>query len=401
MAQTGAALYRATHQLTTAFSGLAWASFQIGDAFQRKVLDAAFDLASFRLSGPGRLASALAGQATEIASLLPLARPRRRPLSELQANFRVFQLVQDGTPVPAGTGFPIAKMLDDVYQRFDYRVLWVVEGMGHDYAEFTWKHSDRPPRGLLKDPSLPAKSLTMLHAGMGLYLANEALRDLTPFTGPTKFFEAVGSFVEQCEANSKPGYTGAALESLGLVTRTWYPEIVAPVAGALPAAARGYFWHGAGRALYFLPVHALPGILSSWTAARSEGVDATSALNLKAGLAWATILVNLHQPAIIENLLARRGGEFTGDGGFRNGVESALVMASDTAPGDATIAALSARTPPAHLRQYWEVLVRQPAAGVPARREYLAGAGRLEDVFRYQFAWDAAPDSRSDRGRAA
>lgn len=388
-------LYSATHRLSTDFAGLAWAAFQLGDTLQRSVLDAAFDLARFRLSGTARLVNAVAGQAMELYSFLPVYQPPRNPVAELEANFEVFQLVQQAAsavPRPPGGGFPLVDMIGAAYRKFDYRVLWVIEGMGHDYAEFKWQTSREAPVRLLDDPAIPAKSLTMLHAGLGLFLASETLKTLTPFAGRENIAASVHSFVDHVESNSKAGYAGAGIESLGLVTRTWYPEMVPLVSSALPESLRGYFWHGAGRALYFLPVHALPGISSAWTAACREAVDAESGLNLKAGLAWATILVNLRQLETVENLIARLGGELIDDGGFRNGVNSALVMASDISPGDPAFDALIQRQPAASVSDNWTKLVRDPAIdAIRVRREKLRAEGRMQDAFRYQFAWDQVP----------
>lgn len=389
-----ATLYRSTHAMTTNFAGAAWAAFQIGDTFQRTVLDAMFDLAVLRLDGAQRLGEAVMDQAVELASFLPFQSPRRHPISELQANYSVFKLVQDGPASVShrsGSSFPVVDIIETAYRKFDYHVLWVIEGIGHDYAEFKWRGANRAPSGLLDDPSLPAKSLTMMHAGLGLFLAMEKMRGLTPNCDSEQMRTSIGAFVDQVNANSKAGYAGAAIESLGLVTRTWFPEMVPKVVAAMPAGLRGYFWHGAGRAMYFLPVYALPGILSPWAALAREKLDAEAILNLEAGLTWATTLVNLQQPEIIENLIARRGAAFASDGGFRNGVESALVMASDMAPGDPAFETLIRREPTAAIGDQWRRLVREPAtSAVRIQHARLAAAGQLERVFRYQSSWDTA-----------
>ena len=74
-------------------------------------------------------------------------------------------------------------------------------------------------------------------------------------------------FVQLCRDNSRPGYEGAAYESLGLVARFWNSPLVPVVDRVLCKIAPevlGYFWHGVGRSLNFLPLYAVPGVLSPW-----------------------------------------------------------------------------------------------------------------------------------------
>ena len=59
------------------------------------------------------------------------------------------------------------------------------------------------------------------------------------------------------------------MEALGLVTRLRCPELVRIVdwrLSAIDPELVGYFWHGVGRGLYFLPLNALPCASSSWRA---------------------------------------------------------------------------------------------------------------------------------------
>ena len=75
----------------------------------------------------------------------------------------------------------------------------------------------------------------------------------------------------------------------------------------------GYFWHGVGRGLYFLPINALPCSSSTWRAvemAHEEAPHTLGRLNALGGLAWAVTLVNIRHPAILEaflNVMMRPG----------------------------------------------------------------------------------------------
>src|SRR5262249_25642863 len=140
----------------------------------------------------------------------------------------------------------------------------------------------------------------------------------------------VAEVVRLDRENSLPGCVGAAYESLGLVTRSMHPTMVAAVDRAVREVApevRGYFWHGVGRALYFWLFNFLP--CSDWQifqmAARAAP-DESARLNACAGAAWTFVLVNQRQPRILADLVVKpHGRELARDGGFTNGVASAVV----------------------------------------------------------------------------
>ena len=59
----------------------------------------------------------------------------------------------------------------------------------------------------------------MLHAGLGLCLAESLLRQLDPDSSTHEIERVVRAYLGLCKANSQEGYVGCAYESLGLVTR--------------------------------------------------------------------------------------------------------------------------------------------------------------------------------------
>ena len=102
-----------------------------------------------------------------------------------------------------------------------------MEGTGHYYADEYWKKYGEP-HGLLSEENapVPVKSLTMLHAGLGLSVADRLLGTLTTESTPPEVRAALQLFVTQCKNNSRKGYSGAAIESLGLVSRDFYPDLL-------------------------------------------------------------------------------------------------------------------------------------------------------------------------------
>src|SRR5262249_13744050 len=148
---------------------------------------------------------------------------------------------------------------------------------------------------------------------------------------------SVRQFLGLCRANCRPGYVGAAQESLGLFARVFRPEGVVPVVdrelAALDADALDYYWHGVGRALYFSPTDFLPFGRSAWEAVepvRGEAPRERARRNAVAGLAWATTLVNMLRPEVMEGVVRRLGDTLGRDDAFASGVSSSIVMRQDT-----------------------------------------------------------------------
>src|SRR5262249_10626455 len=120
--------------------------------------------------------------------------------------------------------------------------------------------------------------------------------------------EAAQAAVDLCRANSRPGYFGAAMESLGLVSRfmgdgEYCRKVDAALRDYAPDCV-GYFWRGAGRALYFPPVNFFPAggnkPSRALTNAELEGPHEEAVNNLKAGIAWALTVVNMTTPEVME-----------------------------------------------------------------------------------------------------
>jgi hypothetical protein len=386
-------LYRITQALQQQLGDTAWAAFRLGDDAQRELLDFAFDVGELSV---GRVAARLSrwtAQVQETALVFGLPSGAGILLEQARNNFEVYNLVKQVSArlgIVQGAPLDLVALVRKAYDLGPYADLWLIEGLGHDY---TVQRLDLPGPTipiLREGPAatVPRGSLPMLHAGLGLALAERALAGLTPCSSSATFRAALGAFVNAVRTHGREGYRGASYESLGLVTRTWHPQLVRPIDRILPeidSTLRGYFWHGAGRALYFLPPYIVPGLFSAWRAADDEAPDEVARQNLYAGLGWATTIVNLRQPEIMAQWLRARGERLWRSRGFLNGVASVIVVALDTTPGDPYVLAFAGYQPDVEdrIRDVWQAVI-EPAVrkAIEWYQPVLSRHGRLDVVFR-------------------
>jgi hypothetical protein len=371
--------------------------FQIGGQAQSAVSDLTWDTLTLRAFNPSyivNLAAAVATGSTDAVRVLANAETRSIAWEQLKNNLGVVGLVNQASETlkaPATGEFPLESLIAKAYALGNYPALWAVEGLGEDYAN-TFINSGKPFSGILttgKAAALPDASLLMMHAGMGLAFANHVLGDVTPYSCSAQLDQTLACFLELVRANSREGYAGPALESLGLTTRTWYPEMVRPVSTRLalidPATAE-YFWHGVGRSLYFLPLNMIPGF-SPWRAAEQEPPDETARRNATAGVAWAFTVVNIRQPEIIASFLKHNGSQASRNDAFSDGVLSTLIMRSEMVPGDEYVAAFVRFKPVGSDGSLAEIWTGQTQfhgeSPVDNCRKALKAAGRLGEIFRY------------------
>jgi hypothetical protein len=397
--EADAAFYSVTQAAENQFDSAVFGAFQIGDEVQRGLTNLFFDAVTLRAFEPGyasNLASQAAAQSRD--TLRAFSSPQSVSLAwqELRNNYEVFNLVKNVSQllhIPADDRqFNLRQLVQDAYALGAYPDLWAVEGLGHDYAMTFWRKG-RPIRGILTDVSpevLPAKSLTMMHAGLGLAFAEQLLNTFTPYDPPEVVRAVLLDFVTLVDENSRRGYEGAAYESLGLVTRFWHSQMVGLVGARLEEVAPravSYFWHGVGRALYFLPLYFVPGLLSPWLAVEREAPDELAYLNMTAGLSWATTIVNVRQPEIMENFLRTQAEDLPSEGAFTNGLMSSLIMGIDITPGDPFIVQFLEYSPAdsdARQAGQWERLVRGPGREAVYRvHPVLRKHERLGEVFHY------------------
>ncbi|MBA3242725.1 MAG: hypothetical protein H0T60_15980 [Acidobacteria bacterium] len=400
--EAAASLYTVSVATQNQFDSLLQGAFQAGDQLQRGIVDVMFDLLTFKSFDPDNpnnlqgLSADATQQTEETFRVLISERNIRLAWRELQNKLRVFQMVQDARTtlkITSETYIPLLESVRRAYDAGPYPALWLIEGLGHDYTDTFWNRGETPRDILTQGIArrLPGKSLTMLHAGLGLSIAQRLLKDLTPQSSPREARSVIREFIELCDANAREGYVGAAYESLGLVTRTFFPPLVGVVERALrelDEEVLAYFWHGVGRALYFSAVYFIPGLLSPWIALDREAPYELARLNVVAGITWAIVEVNINDPEVMENTLRFQGERISHDGAFANGVSSGVIMRYDTTP-DADFTFEWCRHEPdgsdPDLARLWRRQVSGPCRdALEWFYPVLKRRGRLGEVFRYQ-----------------
>ncbi|MGD0568474.1 MAG: hypothetical protein ABSA78_08710 [Candidatus Sulfotelmatobacter sp.] len=388
-----AAMQMLSHRIQGQLGSGGQTAFFIGDGLQRALTDSLFDTLLPQTWSPGnlsRLGSQLVNQSARLSRLLAPTQARFA-WQELTNKAEVFALVRNLSSIlnlPEGKFFPLADLVQKAYARSPFEALWAVEGVGHYYADEYWKRQG-PPSRLLADANLPvpAKSLLMLHAGMGLCFADRLVGDLTTESTPVEVRDALEQFVALCRENSRQGYLGAAIESLGIVTRDFYPDLLKPVTQQFRFVApefTGFYWHGIGRAIYFSRKFFIPRLFSMWSDVSHEAAAEPDRQDVMAGLTWAFTLVNMRQPAIAETALRSHDIDSSLGKAFSNGVCSCIVMRTDTTPDEPFVPAFYEHRP-SELASEWERRISKPAS--TAVRDYypvLCRHSALDQVFRYQ-----------------
>jgi len=401
--EVNAASYSVTQATENQFNDLIFGAFQIGDDTQRFLVDLMFDALTLRAFTPGyvyRLTSAIVSQSQDTLRTFSSTEGISLAWQELRNNYEVFNLVKNVSSllrVPSeDRDFNLGRLVEDAYALGAYPDLWAVEGLGHDYTMLffpRWGKGERV-RGILTDERasvLPSKSLIMMHAGLGLAFAQQLMNRITPYAAADDIRCVLREFIQLVNDNSRQGYEGAAYESLGLVTRFWHSQMVNIVDCRLQEVepeALSYFWHGVGRAHYFLPIFFVPGLLSPWLAVEREAPRELALLNMIAGLAWAMTIVNVRQPQIIENFLRSQGERVSRTPAFTNGVMSALIMGIDITPNDVFIRQFLQHQPTQsdqRVVRLWNDLIARPASDALQNiYPVLRKQERLGEVFHYQ-----------------
>ena len=375
-------------------------TFRAGDQLQRGLVDLMYNILALEAFTPRsmtRMAFDMVRQSAEAFKLLMPGQDSRVAWMEfgnkLQA-FDLFEHVDSTLRLRPCSAVPLTDLIEKASALGSYFAVWATEGLGHYYAERFWEQTGTARNLLTGDgaSAVPEKSLAPLHAGMGLSFANRLLEQITPQSHPGYIQEVLRQFVMLCDTNSRNGYQGAAYESLGLVARNLYPQMVQTIdeqLSEIDSGLVGYFWHGVGRAIYFAPTNFLPGAISRFRGVemtRQESPHELARLNTLAGLIWALTLVNIRQPEIMQSLLKHHGDRLSESDAFSNGLSSSIIIWRDATQNDDYIARLCQYQPSdPTLGELWDSLIKRPCEN--ALQNYygvLKKHNFIGEVFRYQ-----------------
>ncbi|MBZ5507113.1 MAG: hypothetical protein LAO78_16775 [Acidobacteriia bacterium] len=214
-----------------------------------------------------------------------------------------------------------------------YFSVWATEGVGHYFADSHLSCDNHMTTiwGNARTHDLPIASLVPLHAGIGLALVERLLADIHGLSS-NEFQKHVAECVRLFQNTFQPEYLEIIYEALGLATRNLYPHLTAKMHLSLLRVNEElpeYFWHGVGRALYFVPSSFLPGNSAPWKALEmcmKEPPNETCRRNTVAGFVWALTLVNIRQPHIMAEFLSHHGKNPQAQEAIVNGVCSALII---------------------------------------------------------------------------
>jgi hypothetical protein len=391
-------LYKKTKRTVEMFGDPAAVLFIAGEEYQSKIVDLFFDILTLNPRYWAKLPRHLMEQGSLALAAIG---PQRALYAQQAKNTRyIFTLVRNNPEklgIPKTGEFDLPLFMSRAYGIGDFENIWSVEGLGHVYSQRTWHlkwNTSEDAHGILIEgqaAGMPDKSLCMMHAGLGLCLAESLMKQLTPDSRIKETERVLKIFIKLCNNNSRPGYVGCALESLGLVTRCFnYPmvDLVQSVLADLDPVAWEFFWRGAGRALYFSPGHMVQPLYSPWIAAEQEAPNARALKILKAGISWPTNIVNMRSPEIFEDLIRRRGVAEENEGTIAHGVAASTTMAMDTTPNHPVVKAYLEYVPASsdpRVRYLWEKLVRnQVHKAVHRYQPVLKAHGMMDQVFRLQ-----------------
>src|SRR5579872_6971426 len=181
--------------------------------------------------------------------------------NKLQA-FYLFEYVDSVLSLSSAADFSLLELVLQAANLGPYFSVWTTEGLGHYYTELVLARNGFPASllGAGNVGGAPPASLTPLHTGMGLSLAQAVLNAMDQ-ADPANYAGWLETFLQLCRDNSHDGYDALPYEALGLVAYNLHARLVAHIDRLLlrtNADLLAYFWHGIGRAIYFAPTNFPP-----------------------------------------------------------------------------------------------------------------------------------------------
>lgn len=263
--------------------------------------------------------------------------------------------------------------------------VWTIEGIGYWFANSALRRKPSPA-GFFGDRSfdaLPTNVMIPLHTGAGLALAEAALG--------SKEGRAGARFWRECQELSAAGYAEPMFEALGLVTITMYPHLTRQIdreLSDLHPNLSAYFWHGAGRGLYFSPFGFVPVPAACRVMAEKSQRLPSSAIgraNALAGLSWAITLVNIRHPWILEGRAWEMAQWIQPGGPFLNGLKSSLIVWQNIVPEDPHVEGLQHFRPGNSAScELWGRSFAEAATDARRVSQAVCSSGQLGAMFRIQ-----------------
>jgi len=304
--------------------------------------------------------------------------------------FCLFEYIDYALSLDTAGPLSLSQLVARAARLNSYCSVWATEGVGHYFADAYLKdHSD--PSALMSRPDslgVPGSSLVPLNAGLGLALAEWLLG---VGCGRRMDRHSLTTFVELCLCNCSPGYEGVGFEALGLVARSLYPHLMSAIDELLARHYPDlleYFWHGAGRAVYFSLTQLFPFRSEPWHGLEMclrESPHALGKRNAVAGFAWALALVNIRHPEIVAAFLDRRATQVPNPEALVNGLCSALLVWRSAQPGQRHVVdfvGYRRNLSDAPQSRLWARYVRQP--WIQTLRERSWDELQMGLLFRYQ-----------------
>lgn len=269
----------------------------------------------------------------------------------------------------------LAALVAETCRRDPKHLAFLLERLCYDFVSGAWRAGKEPLHLLDGEAaaSLPEQSLILLHTGLGMALTQHLFRPLRPDQPAAAFDAALDRFAGLVSANARPEFAAVAFEALGVMVRRFLPHLHEPLEARLRARDAGlasYYWHGVGRAIYFLPslFHPFPGTARrGLEICRREPVETHHRLDALAGFSFASTMINLRHPELVARLLAYlEQGETEA---LASGVAGALLTRHHTNPEEPAVREFLrplgepwSATADGRLRGVWETAVRKPCA---------------------------------------
>ena len=193
---------------------------------------------------------------------------------------------------------------------------------------------------------------------------------------------------------SQGGFAGAAYENLGLVCRTQYPELIPDIDRlllALDTKMAAYFWHGVGRALYFLPTGFVPSNRSMCRVlkeSQEEPPHCSGQVECHSGSSMGVYIgQHARNARIMEAFLRNCGASLPDAEAFVNGVQSALMIWCDCAGQDPILRRFCEHRPDlsgGEAANLWEWYAGRPSRRAARDYPVVEAHGRVGELFRFQ-----------------